>query len=188
MNYKEIVYYISYVVFSILFLTTPLKNYQSMLWFCKVLLVFIISTSITYSMIKKNAMNDNTIFGLLLFLNVLILIPLLLESVNYKKENLIPIHYLSIIIILLLLYNFSSSDFKINNGILTHPNNKWILGYVLAVSIWCMAIHYKNITPRFRLISILLVSSPLLFSLEDYYLVRVSLLGLAIALKYRYFY
>lgn len=187
MNWKEIFYYSSYIVSILLVLTTSLKNYQSKLWLCKVLLVFLISTSILMSIITKNKLNDTRIFGSLLFLNVLILIPLLLESVNFSFRNITLAHFVSLTLILLLLFSFSPKNFELSNGELFNANKKWIWSYVFVVSIWCMVIKYKNITPNFSLISILLVSLPLLFPLEDYYIFRVAFLTLAIGLKYKYF-
>lgn len=187
MNCKEIFYFFTYIVSNILFLTTPLKNYQSNLWFCKVLLVFLISTSIVISMITKNKLNDTQIFGILLFLNVLILIPLLLESINFTFRNITLVHFVSLTLIILLLFSFSRKDFELLNGELINDNKKWILSYVLVVSIWCTVIKYKNITPKFSLISILLVLFPLLFPLKDYYIYRVAFLILAIGIKYKYF-
>ena len=187
MNWKEIFYYAAYILSILLVLTTPLKIYQSKLWFCKVLLVFLISTSILMSMITKNKLNDTRIFGALLFLNILILIPLLLESVNYSFGTMTLAHFVSLTLILLLLFSFSPKNFELSNGELINANKKWIWSYVFAVSIWCMVIKYKNITPNFSLISILLVSLPLLFPMEDYYIYRVAFLTLAIGLKYKYF-
>lgn len=187
MNWKEIFYYTTYIVSILLVLTTPLKIYQSKLWVCKVLLVFLISTSILMSMITKNKLNDTRMFGALLFLNILILIPLLLESVNFSFRNITLAHFVSLTLILLLLFSFLPKNFELSNGELINANKKWIWSYVFAVSIWCMVIKYKNITPNFYLISILLVSLPLLFPLEDYYIFRVAFLALAIGLKYKYF-
>lgn len=187
MNWKEIFYYAAYILSILLVLTTPLKNYQSKLWFCKVLLVLLISTSILMSIITKNKLNDTRIFGALLFLNILILIPLLLESVNYSFGTMTLAHFVSLTLILLLLFSFSPKNFELSNGELINANKKWIWSYVFAVSIWCMVIKYKNITPNFSLISILLVSLPLLFPMEDYYIYRVAFLTLAIGLKYKYF-
>ena len=50
-----------------------------------------------------------------------------------------------------------------------------------------MVIIYKNITSNFPLIPILVVSLPLLFPLDNYYIQRDAFLTLAIGLKYKYF-
>lgn len=189
MNWKQVIYYSIYIVSNLLFLSTPLQNYQSKLWFTKVLLVFLISTSIILSMNRKHNINNNYLFGGLLYLNIFILIPLVLQSIKRPiLNNISLIQIITILSIISLLVTFKKKDFELTDGTLKNPNKNWILAYVFTVSLWCMGIYYTNITPSFRLISILLVSLPLLFSLKNYYIIRVALLTLAIGIKYKYFY
>ena len=98
--------------------------------------------------------------------NIVILIPI--TMVNKPKI----INMLSILAIFIILIKFNYKELELKRGILINLNKKWILYYILGLSIYFM-LSNNNIVPfSIRIYNIVLLVYPLIFPINEYFIHR----------------
>jgi len=148
----------------------------------KYILLLVIGISITYSLYKKNTINDKYIFPFLLYVNIGIL---LFFTIKYKAYNIV--HLLSFIGILYLLSIYDYKKFKFTNGILNNPDKYWIYMSILILLVYYLTMNSKMSTKRGIIVACLLVVYPLLFPIEEYFIHRIYSLLFITAINIQFF-
>ena len=167
------IYIFSFFVSTFLLIRTPQKVYDTKTWFYKTMLVYISAVLLLHSIFYQNNFVDMYLLPLLLFLNIGIL--LFTNKKNY-------LGYLTIILLLYILYQFNYKDFKIKKGILLSPNHQWIrLHIFILIFYYITSDSYEGVSFKFS--NIVLILYPLLFPMDEYFIHRVFSLLFAAGIK-----
>jgi len=144
----------------------------------KYILLLVIGISITYSLYKKNTINDKYIFPFLLYVNIGIL---LFFTIKYKVYNIV--HLLSFIGILYLLIIYNYKKFSLTNGELNNPDKYWIYLSVFILLVYYLTMNLKMSTTIGKIAVCLLVIYPLLFPIREYFIHRIYSLLMIISIN-----
>ena len=160
---NRIIYlYFLIVLLEIILGSTIYKNE----WHFKYILMYLGTFILSISFFVDNNIINKYILPIILFLNIVILIPI--TMVNKPKM----INMLSILAILILLITFNYKELELKRGILINLNKKWIIYYILGLSVYFM-LSNDNIGPfLMRIYNILLLVYPLIFPINEYFIHR----------------
>ena len=134
---NRIIYlYFFIVLLQIILGSTIYKNE----WQIKYILMYFGTFILSISFFVDINIINKYILPIILFLNIVILIPI--TMVNKPKI----INMLSILAIFIILIKFNYKELELKRGILINLNKKWILSYILGLSIYFM-LSNNNIVP-----------------------------------------
>lgn len=157
-----------------LFFIIPKKKYFPESWYYKSFLVILITFIILN--LSNNKITNVYIIPLLIFLNILILL--------YIQYTIDKSNYVSYFLILGLLFTFPFKSFIMKKGIMINPNKKWIILYVILLSLWFLLIP-KNFGPIiYKFAALFMLFYPFLFPIKEYFIHRTSIITLGILIYY----
>lgn len=160
---NSIIYFYLIIVFLLLVLK-PMKDTTQ--WKYKYILIYLGTFIISISLFFDNSILNKYIFPFLIFLNILILIPITL--VNEPSI----LNMLSVLVVLVILLTFNYKELEIKKGVMVNLNKKWILTYVLGLSLYFMLSNYDFIDFYVKIFNIILLVYPLLFPAKEYFIHR----------------
>ena len=159
---------------TLLFLTTPVENYENIRLYYKSIFINIASFLLLYSMFYSNYYIDNYLLWILLVLNILVLIPMILK---YYPENKLMSNINILLLIGLSIYILLNRQAVLfSKGKLVNPSKNLIYIHIVILCIFYILLNDKQITNIGRMGCIILLLIPLLFQLEDYFIYRVIIL------------
>ncbi len=165
---------------TLLFITTPVDNYKIKGWYYKSLLINIASFFLLYSMFYSNYYIDNYFVFISISLNVLLLIPMVLE--NYSENKIINNTNLLLLTGLIIYILLNRKLFLVSKGKFVNNPKNLIYAYIIILSIFFLS--SSLIDEPYS--SIFLILIPLLFPIECYGLYRVILLQFFSSINYKF--
>ena len=166
---KIIKMYLVFFMISILFIICKIKYIYKVdkLWFLKTILMYFTCIIMIFSLFYNIKIINYYILPLLLFINILLLIPISFFN-KYNLINLIPL--IGIIYILVI---FNIKDFIINKGILINPNKKWIYIHIIVLLLFYLMANNSILNKSSKIGLSILLFYPLLFPINEYFLHRI---------------
>ena len=163
------------LIYILLILYFSIKNpkLKKNVWYYKKIWVYIAICLLIISILINNKFNDTYLLPFTLFINIAFLIYITLTN-TYTTYNLLPL-----IGIVYILSIFNYNDFKFKNGLLVKPNKQWIIIHIIALILYYLMSNKDIIYKKQRLLLLLLIVYPLIFPLNEYFIHRAFILGLA---------
>jgi hypothetical protein len=135
-------------------------------------------------MFYSNYYIDNYLLWILLVINILILILVILKYYSENKlMNNINILLLTCLNIYILL---NRKHLIFNKGKLVNPSKNLLYIHIIILCIFYLLTNNKVFSNKAKLIYIILILTPLLFPLEDYFIYRVILLQILFSISCKY--
>lgn len=161
---NSIIYFYFFIILFII--SFKPKITESNNWKYKYILIYLGSFILFISLFVDNIVLNKYVFPFLIFLNILILIPITLVN----KCSIINI--LAILCVIVILIKFNYKEIEIKKGIMVNLNKKWLLTYIVGLSLYFMFLNFNFIYFRTKFFNILLLVYPLVFPMNEYFIHR----------------
>ena len=141
-------------------------------------------TSVVYSMLHENRINDVYIVPICLFLNFFTLLPIIMNDARTMRQDAL----ITLFGLLYILITFFRYDFSVHRGTLINPNVNWIIISTLVLIHWYVNDESNYTIPecktqiKYGLVFLILI--PMLFPLKHFLKYRILTLIPTISIYY----